>query len=313
MLTPAAAAELADVYGFGGGDLEGPVARGQMGQVWSLRTPGGRYAVKEWFADPDVARLAEQARFTRRAAALGVCTPAIHDGLDGKDVQTVADGAPVRVFDWVDLLPPTRELDPVDVGRLVATLHRAGEPVPGPVDNWFTTGVPEASWEDLLPRLEEAGAPFVDELAAFVPELLAASARFEAPQHLRMCHRDLWCDNVLASTDGRLCVIDFDNAGPADPSHELAMVLYEFGLDDADRTRALADAYAAAGGPGRVDRFGHFTMVVAEDGHMAQLAASRWLGARDEREREQIERWFAEIVDDPETPARLERILDALA
>ena len=49
-----------------------------------------------------------------------------------------------------------------------------------------------------------------------------------------------------------LCVIDWDNCGPADPSHELACAVYEFGQRDADRMRAFYDAYRAAGGPARL-------------------------------------------------------------
>ena len=46
-------------------------------------------------------------------------------------------------------------------------------------------------------------------------------------------------------------MIDFDNAGPGDPSREIAMVIFEFGRGDAVRQRALYDAYLDAGGPGR--------------------------------------------------------------
>ena len=46
-------------------------------------------------------------------------------------------------------------------------------------------------------------------------------------RELRTCHRDLWADNVRTSHDGGLCVFDFDNAGLADPSQELAMILVE--------------------------------------------------------------------------------------
>ena len=67
---------------------------------------------------------------------------------------------------------------------------------------------------------------------------------------VQTCHLDLWADNLRRS-DGRPFVIDFDNAGPGDPSREIAMVIFEFGRGDAVRQRTLYDAYLAAGGPGR--------------------------------------------------------------
>jgi Ser/Thr protein kinase RdoA (MazF antagonist) len=274
-------------------------------------TSRGRYAVKEWFAAPDPALVEEHTRFAERARRLGVCTPRTYRDRSGAAVHLVHE-TPVVVFEWVDLLPRTRALDPAAVGRLVAGLHRAGPPAAGPVDNWFSSMVPEPAWEELLTRLKDADAPFAPALESFVDVLGSVSGALEAPRDLRTCHRDLWSDNVLAAADGRTCVIDFDNCGPADPSHELAMVLYEFGLDDPGRMRSLVAAYEDAGGPGRVERPGQFTMLVAQDAHLAQIAGSRWLGAGDQVERDRIERWFCEIVDDPETPQRLQRILDAV-
>ena len=32
------------------------------------------------------------------------------------------------------------------------------------------------------------------------------------------CHLDLWADNLRGTPDGGVCVIDFDNAGPAEPT-----------------------------------------------------------------------------------------------
>ena len=49
---------------------------------------------------------------------------------------------------------------------------------------------------------------------------------------LQTCHRDLWADNVLPTADGGVCVIDWENSGPADPSQELGCVLFEFARGD---------------------------------------------------------------------------------
>jgi hypothetical protein len=93
---------------------------------------------------------------------------------------------------------------------------------------------------------------------------------------------------------------------------ELAMVLFEFGADDPARARRIHTAYREAGGPGRVTRRGHFTMVVAEQAHIGQLACSRWVGASDQGERDRLAAWFREIPADPVTLARIDRILAAV-
>ena len=41
---------------------------------------------------------------------------------------------------------------------------------------------------------------------------------------------------------GGVCVIDWENSGPADPRQELACVLFEFGRADPGRARAIVDA-----------------------------------------------------------------------
>jgi fructosamine-3-kinase len=299
--------------------LTGPVARGQVGQVWRLDTAAGPYAVKEWFASPDPAVVALDADFAEAARRHGVHTPCTVRTADGSASATVrcGDGSTttVRVLEWVDLQPSTRRLDPVAVGATVAALHRAAPPAIGPsdpVEGWFASGIGERSWSALLERVARAGAPFASVLAALVDELVAVESVVEPHERPITCHRDLWADNVRATSEGRLCVIDLESLGPADPSQELAMVVFEFGDDDRTRARAIHTAYVDAGGPGRVTRRGHFTMLVAEQAHLAQLACSRWVGAHDPDERDRLARWFLEIADDPVTLARIDRALLAV-
>jgi Ser/Thr protein kinase RdoA (MazF antagonist) len=313
VLTPSAADAVAAAYALPGPvRLTGPVARGQLGQVWRLDTGAGSLAVKEWFAKPDLADVSRDADFVGAALAEGVFTPRIVRTPAG-DVATLVDDTAVRVFEWVDLKPRSRLVDPAAVGRTLAGLHRAGAPSAAGVDNWFATGFGEASWRELHRRLVAEDAPFAGELGALVDQLVAVESIIEPHESPIICHRDLWADNVLESGDGRLCVIDYENMGPADPSQELAMMLFEFGDDDPSRARRLSVAYRGAGGPGRVSRRGHFTMLVAEQAHIGQLACSRWVGATQEAERARLARWFLEIPDDPVTLPRIDRILAAVA
>ena len=291
--------------------LFGPVARGQLGRIWRLDAGGRPFAVKEWYAGRRVEDVGRDAPFVDAARALGVRTPQVLRAADGS-VAAEVDGTVVRVFEWVDLRARTRLLDPAAVGRTVALLHRAARPTREPVDNWFATGAGEQSWRELARRVSDEGAPFAGALRALVDDLVAIEAVIEPHEAPIVCHRDLWADNVLATHQGDVCVIDFENLGPADPSQELAMVLFEFGDDDPDRARALHDAYRAAGGPGRVTRRGHFSMLVAEQAHIGQLACSRWVGADDGRERDRLADWFLEIPEDPVTLARIDRVLAAV-
>lgn len=312
MLTGDAAAAIAQAYGLGEpATLSGPVARGQLGQVWRLTTPASAYAVKEWFASPDAAQIERDAEFSEQARAAGVLTPAVVRTRQGEVVLSWPE-AMVRVFEWVDLAARDRALDPVGVGRLLAHLHRSAPSTDEPVGHWFADGVGADTWHRLLRRAHHEQAPFAGALASLVDDLVAVEAFIEPPRRLLVCHRDLWADNVLAGPDGRPWVVDFENIGPADPSHELAMVLFEFGLDDPARVRALHRAYVDTGGPGRVRRPGHFSMLIAEQAHIGQLATSRWVGAGDPAERDRLAAWFMEIVDDPVTPSRIDRVLAAL-
>src|SRR5262249_56625616 len=119
-----------------------------------------------------------------------------------------------------------------------------------------------------------AGAPFGGRLAGLRDELDALESWIEPPQVLQTCHRDLWADNVLPTPGGGVCVIDWENSGPADPSQELGCVLFEFARTDPGRARALTRAYRQAGGPATVNQRRHFSMLIAQLAHITELAAT---------------------------------------
>jgi Ser/Thr protein kinase RdoA (MazF antagonist) len=134
---------------------------------------------------------------------------------------------------------------------------------------------------------------------------------------VRLCHRDLWADNLLPTARGGLCVIDWENSGPGDQCHELACLLFEFcrtgkGVDRG-RARALIGAYRDAGGPARIDREGHFTMLIAQLGHIAEIAAKDWLDpAARGRDRADSAAWIGELLTDPHSRQGLRDLLDAV-
>jgi len=306
---------------------DGPVARGKQGLVWRLDTANGAWAVKVPFHRSGEDDVRSAAAFQEAAYAAGVPTPQVRRTTEGRVLATL-DGRQVRVYAWVDLRAPDTRLDPVRVGAVVAGIHRVSAADPSPVsgadpipvsaadpsqlDPWYHEPLGADRWDDLVGQLLEAGAPFAGRLAGLRDELVALESWLERPQMLRTCHRDLWADNVLPTADGGVCVIDWENSGPADPSQELGCVLFEFARGDPGRVRALTEAYREAGGPATVNRRGHFSMLIAQLGHITEAAATDWLQPNPRSpERADSAAWIGEVLEEPHTRELLETILEA--
>ena len=302
---------IAEAYGCGAAaELHGPVARGEQGEVWRLETSSGSWAVKLPFEQLDLPGAEADADYQDAVRAAGVPMPRVQRTVDG-DVIYRAGEKWVRVYEWVDVGEPDPWLDPAAIGALLAAIHRVRSlSLARPVDPWYSEPVGAARWDELIAALGEREAPFANQLAELRDELVALEELLAPPRDLQVCHRDLWADNVRGTATGELCVIDWENGGLADPSQELPIVLFEFGLGDAARARALYDAYVAAGGPGRVEGSGDFTMLIAQLGHITELACARWLepGA-SEAQRARAVAKVAEFTSRPLTRAAIERLL----
>ncbi len=304
-------------FGLGPALTEPHVAgRGKQGVLWLVVTPAGPFAVKEVLDALSEVEAAADAAFVTQMADRGVHAPQPLRTAEGTVLADV-DGATLRVSTWVDLDPPRVDVDPAAVGALFATLHRdppasASTAAAAEVDPWYTEPVPEQEWDDLTRALLTEQAPFADAFAATAPMLRGLQDHFRQPADLRTCHRDLWADNVRGTPEGRLCVIDWDNCGPQDPSQEVCVALVEYCLGDAARAATLWRAYRAGGGTGRpVDR-GDFTMVLAQFGHFAVSAAQDWLKAADDPARDDAEAWFRELLDRPLDIAGIDLLLSAV-
>jgi Ser/Thr protein kinase RdoA (MazF antagonist) len=307
-------ARIAELFDLGAAPVlsAGPVATGKQGQVWQLETSDGRWAVKVPDRRWDVAEVLLTSAFQEAAHASGVPSPRIRRTLDG-DVVTEVGGTQIRVYEWIDLREPDASLDPAEVGTVLARLHQVPGDDPGEEHWWYREPVGAAAWDVLVQDLHAAAAPFADALAALRDEFVALETWLGPPDQLRLCHRDLWADNVRSDPDGHIHVIDWDNCGAADPGQELAMVLFEYGRTDPGRARALVSAYEGAGGPGRIRRPGQFAMLVATLGHINQLAARTWLQAAPRSpEQADAEAWIRESLDDPHSRARLLELLHCL-
>jgi Ser/Thr protein kinase RdoA (MazF antagonist) len=293
---------------------DGPVASGRLGSIWRLETGEGSWAVKQVDADAsaaEIGELADGAAFQDAAVSAGVPAPGVRRTAAG-DVLAEIGGLRVRLHAWVDLEEPAIDLDPVELGQLVAALHRVDYEGAIGVHPWYTEPVGPARWAELVAALRARRAPFADELDALVPELVALEGLLGGrPRSLRTCHRDLWADNVRRTPSGGLCVFDFDNAGLADPGQELALVLVEYGDADPQRSAAIREAYADAGGPGRVVAPTDFAMPIAQLAHILEEGCRRWLIATTEAGRADNEAWVRELIDRPLARSVIEALLEA--
>jgi Ser/Thr protein kinase RdoA (MazF antagonist) len=307
------AVEIAHRYSLGDDvALSGPVARGELGQVWQLSTSLGTWAVKELFERQSDAEARDYADYQDAVGAVGVRVPAVVRA-DAGAVLLELGHTQVRVYEWVDLKEPDIYLDPAAVGALVASIHRVRFSGDQPLDPWYTDPVGADGWDELFRTLAAAKAPFARELREYRDELVGLEELLEAPSNLKTCHRDLWADNVRSTQTGQLCVIDWENSGLADPSQELCVVLSEFGYDNAERARTLWLAYLDAGGPGRIDRRADFSMVIAQIGHIGELACRGWLEATSEVERDREAGRVAEFIGRGLTLAVIDELLDAVS
>jgi len=306
------AAQVADRFDLGpDARLEVEAVRGEQGQVRRLVTARGVFALKETFGELDVDEAELTAAFQARCHDAGVpCPRPLADG-DGCYVTHV-DGQPVRLQTWADVHDADPMLDPASVGTAVARLHGVVVPATETPHEWHTEPVGAAEWRALVKAARGAGAPYADRLAALVPDLLAMEELLTPMVGRQWCHLDLWADNLRGTPDGGICVIDFDNAGPAEPTRELAMVLFEFARTGRDRLHALVAAYEEAGGSGRVSRAEDFGVTIAQLHHIGRHQVLGWLHARDPEARARAHAGVEEFVGDPCRVGDVERLLDWL-
>jgi hypothetical protein len=84
----------------------------------------------------------------------------------------------------------------------------------------------------------------------------------------------------------------------------------EFARSDPGRARALTDACRHAGRPALVDRRGHFSMLIAQLGHITELAATDWLTPNPRSpQRADSAAWIGEVLNEPHTRDLLDTIL----
>ena len=304
---------VSDAFGLGHAhSLSEPLARGETGEIRRLETQRGAWAVKQGLEPGNHHELETSTAYHRQCWEFGVPCPEPIRAVSGTFVTEVT-GRFLRAYPWVDLDEPDAGIDPAAVGELLAMLHDVRREPAGEVHEWFEAPIGSQEWMRVLTASRRARAPYVDRLIELLPRIIEVESILVPMTGVQTCHLDLWSDNVLRTPDGGLCVIDFDNAGPADPSREVAMVVFEFGQGDEDRQRTLYDAYRTAGGAGRVTGRDSFAMTVAQLHHIGHRHLRMWLVAPDDQARERSLAGVEEFLDEPLLLPDVDRVVDSLA
>ena len=227
------------------------VARGAQGSVWKTSTETGTYAVKllqPWVQMP---ALPFDVVVQQAAIKNGIPLPKPVLTPDGR---AVVNG--LRVYEWVDLAEvlhaPVSPSRAAEAGELLGRIHRLGVPSDGEPDPWYLTPPSREAWQQLLDDADSRGvdSPWIDEVREDLAFLLEVGERYrvEGFEPLITCHLDFAPDNVRPGLDGRLVVLDWENAGPLAPDGELAGALVDWtvGIDgtvDLEAARCLHQAY----------------------------------------------------------------------
>ena len=236
-------AEISQVFGLG--VPVGPlsyVARGELGRVSRLATTAGVWAVKEIdLFVPTVDEADANVELQESMLAAGINLPRPRRTVDGHGLF-----GNVRVYEWLDMTPiPVGDLEREElVAASLARMHVHAPPADATPDPWYCDAKTRDDWALLV----EAGTGtwWATALAGLSAEL----ADVPRPDHspARVCHLDVCPENVFLS-DGRLTVIDWENAGPAATAQDLGSTLWDFCHGDIGRTRAFVDHYQRNGGP----------------------------------------------------------------
>jgi Ser/Thr protein kinase RdoA (MazF antagonist) len=236
---------------------------------WQLSTSRGRFAVKVF--DQDLSASSAEAfegpvRLESAAFAAGVPMPRPCLATTGGGVAEVAGlgphPLPVRVHEWVEGTTPTAPAPmglAAELGAALARIHGLGVGCDegAQVDPWYRAAHGAGHWQALAEQAERAGYEWTGRLRAALPLLAEVealvAARTGEPVPLLVTHSDLVPGNVVVSVQGRVWIVDWDDAGPWNAAEEVAAAVVSWsssvaGEPDERAALVLVEGYRAAGG-----------------------------------------------------------------
>ena len=256
---PAEAASVFDL-GLPLGDPQ-PIARGAMGWIWRLETSQGSFAIKQLFHPTDEQLVSREVRFVRRARDAGVGAPAVFLTRDGEVLAIVASTedrrrpVQLRAYEWIDAArspeSPASAADAGRAGEALAVMHAVGEATAEAPDDWYRHVYVGDTWmqtEASLRRTDERA--LADVISEAMDRLLTLENTLVDRAGPRMiCHRDFDPENVLVDADDRFVIVDWEDAGPLDPTAEIAYSLLSWttnanGEPEGPSTGAFFEGYA---------------------------------------------------------------------
>ncbi|GCE12341.1 phosphotransferase [Tengunoibacter tsumagoiensis] len=240
------------------------VTGGELHCVWHLRTEQGEFAAKELntaiLRQPGLAddyRRAEQV--AEAMAAHGIPAVATHS-YQGELLQTI-DEKTFLLSTWIpgELLPP----GPVEpararlIGSILAQMHA----LPLPYTELDTLSWPHFSeevWDMLTFQGSDLGLSWANPVRALLPQLLtwdklSQEAAERLNQRLVVSHRHLDPSNVIWCDASTPKIVDWESAGPINPTMELSGVAlswsgYTVGQPQEEVFSAVLEGYLRAGG-----------------------------------------------------------------
>ena len=230
---------------FGLGDPTGPltyVARGELGRVSRLVTTDGSWAVKEIerFV-PTVGEADANVELQESMLDAGIHLPRPRRTVDGHGLFEN-----VRVYEWLDMTPVAvgdRRVEDL-VAEALARMHAHAPPTDLTPDPWYCEAPSRKDWDGLIEQA--AGAWWAPVVAGLVLDLADVPRPVHSPA--KVCHLDVCPENVFLR-NGRLIVIDWENAGPAATVQDLGSTLWDFCQGHVARTAAFVDQYRSHDGP----------------------------------------------------------------
>lgn len=184
------------------------------------------------------------AAHTQALFLLGVPTVSVVPATDGSAV-THFDGRPVILKAWADgtVEQPLPERLLPEAGRILAELHALAPQSPGLTDIPVGTRRLSAGHESLIPGFPDRA------FADWLIEQLARVHRVEADgrRARTITHGDLFDDNIIVGTEGKLTVLDWETVSLDDPLLDLGMAAVGLAQENGElappRLKALVEGY----------------------------------------------------------------------